>query len=389
MKGHIQKLDDHVWRIYVDVGRDPITGRRRRLTRTVRGTKKAAEAEAARMVGTATDRTVATNAITVGGLLDAWLEHATLAPWTRRTYTSKIEVHVRPALGDVKLAKLTTARLDALYRELLERGRLMKNGKRAPLSAQSVKHVHTIIRAACTQAEKWQWIDRNPAKLASPPPVAARADDLPPIAAILTIFEKLTIDMRDLAFVAIVTGARRGELCGLRWTDINLETGEVRIERAAVDLQVDQPVTFKTTKTGKPRRLAIDALTIAVLNARHARQAEKALAVGTAFDPAGYVFSDAAGAREALRPMLVTERWRNAALSAGVKCTFHGLRHLSVTELLEAGFEVGGVAKRVGHASTKMTSDRYQHARRSGDLAAAQHLAGLLAPESAVKVTPM
>jgi integrase len=388
VSGHVQPRGKGTWRLFVDNGRDPLTGRRRRITRTFQGTKKEAEREAERLVVSVRDGRHGAAVTTFGALIDAWLEHAepNLAPWTVRGYRSKVETHIRPALGTLKLRRLTTARLDEFYRELLKRGRreiLQPTGGEArtvehPLSPQSVRHVHAIIHRACEQGRRWGWLDRNPAELAEPPTVEPREANLPPIGAILTDSEKLTVDMRELVWAAIITGARRGELCGLRWTDVDLDAGQVTIARSIAD--TPGRLIVKGTKTGKTRRLAIDAVTVAIFRERHARHAEKALACGVPLDPVGYVFSDTPGAGDPLRPALVSKRWANAAKAAHVKCRFHDLRHLGITELLEAGFEVGGVAKRVGHASTKMTQDVYQHARRAGDLAASEHLAGLLEP---------
>lgn len=382
MRGHVQPVDDGVWRIWIENGRDPITGRRRRLTRTYHGTKTQAEEEASRIILGVRDGNHSTAATTVGKLIDAWLEHAepNLAPWTIRGYRSKVETHIRPALGDLKLTQLTTARLDGFYRELHLRGRTLARGKRAPLSSQSVRHVHAIIHRACEQARRWGWLDKNPAEFAEPPTVDQQQRDLPAVADILKIGAHLTAEMVELVWVAIITGARRGELCGLRWSDIDLDNGQVTIARSIAD--TPDEVIVKATKTGKVRRLAIDATTIALLRARHAAQETKAAECKTKLEPAGYVFAELPGARQPLRPALVSKRWANAARAAKVTCRFHDLRHLAISELLDAGFEIGSVSNRVGHASKVMTMDRYGHSRRARDLDASEFLAALMAPKA-------
>lgn len=389
-RGHVQELEPgKKYRVFVHVGRDEFTGRRRVLTKTFHGSRRDAEDEAARMYLSVRDGATGTAPVTFEGLLDRWLIHAEkvqqLAPWTLRGYRSKIDNHIRPVLGDVKLSKLTPARLDGFYADLLERGKTVTvkgKKKRVGLAPQSVRHCHSIIHRACEQGRRWGWLDRNPAELAEPPTVNAEERALPTIAEIGSIMEKLTADMRELVWVALITGARRGELCGLRWSDIDLEHvdhGQVTIARSIVDLP--DRIVVKTPKTRKPRRLAIDGMTTALLRARFNAQRTKAKTCEVEHAQAlGYVFADEPGAREPLRPALVTKRWANAARAAGVRCTFHDLRHVSVTELLDAGFDVGEVGARAGHASKVMTLDRYGHSRRAGDLAAAEHLAALLAP---------
>lgn len=384
MSGHVQSRGNGTWRIWVDDGRDPLTGRRRRVTKTFHGTRQEAEREAEQFVVKVRTHGSGTAALTFGGLLDAWFAHAepNLAPWTVRGYRSKIETHIRPALGDVKLRQLTTARLDAFYRALLKQGKRAKKGKTAGLSPQSVRHCHTIIHRACEQARRWGWLDRNPAELAEPPSVESLERDLPTVADIARVMEKLTVDMRELVWVALITGARRGELCGLRWSDVDLDHGQVRISQSAVDLPGEETI-LKAPKTRKARRLAVDALTVDLLRARLEGQRIKAESCSIPHaGGAGYVFADEPGAADPLRPALVTKRWANAARAAKVACRFHDLRHVSVTELLDAGFDVSEVGGRVGHASKVMTLDRYGHSRRAGDRAAAEHLAGLLSPSS-------
>jgi integrase len=380
VRGHVREVEPGIWRVWIENGRDPLTGRRRRVTKTIHATsKKQVEEEASRIVLAVRDETVPTTAATtVGHLIDAWLAHAepNLGPWTIRGYRSKVENHIRPALGDLKLAQLTTARLDRFYRDLLKHGNANTGGALSPMS---IRHVHAIIHRACEQARRWGWLDRNPSELAEPPSVDQQQADLPTIADILRVGLHLTADMVQLVWVAIITGARRGELCGLRWSDLDLDAGQLTIARSIAD--TPDKIIVKATKTGKVRRLAIDATTVELLRARHAGQVAKARTCKMQMDPAGYVFSDSPGAVAPLRPALVTKRWANAARAAKVKCRFHDLRHVMISELLEAGFEIGGVGGRAGHASKVMTLDRYGHSRGAHDLAASEHMAALLAPK--------
>jgi integrase len=334
--------------------------------------------------------------ITLSELIDRWLSHATpsLAAWTLRGYVSKIETHIRPALGRVSIAALTPDRLDAFYRELLVVGgpdlkpEQSHDGRRRtrprrPLSPQSVKHIHAIIHRALEQGRRWGLIAHNPAGLAQPPHVEPK-DIMPPTAdEIRAVAQLCGKDMVELVHTAVVTGARRGELCGLRWSDLrvhHLDTGrtcgELTISRSVAD--TPDGIILKRPKSRKIRRLAIDQATVMMLVKRRARLASEAAAFGTKYRPDGFIFpGDVTGAAP-LRPQLVTKRWRNAAARAHVNARFHDLRHFAITELLEGGFDIAEVAARHGHASKVMTLDRYGHSRRARDLGAAQYLANIL-----------
>jgi integrase len=229
------------WQVTVYAGTDPVTGRERRVTRSVpakpgqtRPPKEARELEARLMVevGGGDHREAR---MTVAELLERWLEHAgpDLSPTTLHGYERYIARSIVPAIGRVRLDKLTTAMLDGLYRELRASGGV--NGK--PLAPATVRQVHAVIRRALHQAERWGWINRNPAALASPPRIV-RVEIRPPTPEQVGEILRTARD-DDPAFglalwLAAVTGARRGELCGLRWSDIDVDDATVVIRRSVV-----------------------------------------------------------------------------------------------------------------------------------------------------------
>ncbi len=180
--------------------------------------------------------------------------------------------------------------------------------------------------------------------------------------------------------LAFVTGARRGELCALRWSgrrDIDLRGGTVRIERSLS--QADGNLTVKTTKTGRGRTVALDARSLTIL--KHHRKWQEGLAERAesplVADP--YVLSDNANGARPMEPSKVTDRFTALRATAKVKgVRFHDLRHAHVTQLLSAGVDATTVATRVGHASTRMTLDRYGHALPAGDRGAAAVIGALL-----------
>ena len=175
---HVIRRRGANWQVTVYAGTDPINGRERRVTRTVKGRpsqkhppKEARDLEARLLVevGSGQHREVR---ITVAELLARWFEHAgpDLSPTTLHEYRGVAARMIVPRIGTVRIDKLTPAMLDRLYRTLRDEGG--RNG--TPLAPATIRQVHAILRRSLVHAERWGWINRNPAALASPPKVHRR-----------------------------------------------------------------------------------------------------------------------------------------------------------------------------------------------------------------------
>lgn len=174
--------------------------------------------------------------------------------------------------------------------------------------------------------------------------------------------------------VAVATGARRGEICALRWGDIDFDDRAVRIERS-VSATKAEGLIVKTTKTGGVRRVSLTAQAIAALSAQ---RADTAAELGAA-DADRYVFTSDPSGNRPWRPELVTRRWERIRCTAGLAgVRVHDLRHYVATELLTAGIDARTVAHRLGHARTSTTLDRYWAWVPAGDRDAAEYLERLL-----------
>src|SRR5690349_20549295 len=151
-----------VWELVVSVGRDPLNGRWRYKSRTVRGTKREAQRALAALVHDVGAGTVRPNDVTVSETLERWLEIAGgyMSPTTLREYRRLIARRISPALGHVSIAKLTTAQIDAFYLAL---------SQHAELSPSSVRQMHSVLRRGLRQAVRWRWIVSNPAVNATLP----------------------------------------------------------------------------------------------------------------------------------------------------------------------------------------------------------------------------
>lgn len=354
-------------------GRGP-NGSPIQITKTVKAAEsrpgagvRLAERELAAMIAEVSRGSGASGAETVGDLLDAWLAsiEAHRSPTTMRMYRSIADGVVDPELGKIKVKALNAHQLDSLYAKLTAKGN----------KASTVRRVHALISAALHQAEKWNWVDYNVARKASPPkvnPEQVTAPSPEEVKAIITVAEKTEPTLAALLLIGALTGARRGELCALRWTDIDWEHSTVTIARSVYETP-GGGWAEKGTKTHQIRTIGLDGLAIAVLK-RH-RLAVDTLAddLGLEVQPDGFVFSRSPVGAEPIRPDVVSKFTKRAASLAGVDTHLHALRHFSATQAIAAGFDPTTVAGRLGHRDSSVTLRVYSHALegRDKELAAA------------------
>jgi len=371
MRGSIKARGD-AWRLVVDAGPDPVTGRRRQVVRNVKGTREEAERRLAQMLVDAGTGTPHDRDATVATLLDAWLTgHRGLSPSTRADYRSAIRRHLPAPFMSTKLWRVRTHDLDQLYTSLTA----------ADVGDDRIRRVHTILRCAFAQAVRWQWIARNPAIDASPPSPGRRAitppapDELRRLLAAADAAGDFGVYLRLSAHL----GARRGEVCALRWGDVDLDRGEVTIRRALVDGGRGVGVVVKGTKTDRERTLALDRRVVALLRAHQLVCAERALAVGVRLGPDSHLFSADAGGVVPRRPDAMTHEFATVRSAAGVEgVRLHDLRHFMITQLLAAGTDLRTVAGRAGHRRTSTTLDLYSAFLPASDRAAAERMGELL-----------
>lgn len=378
-KGHVRQRGDNLEvRVYAGGGRT--------VTKTVRwqGSKKATKDAADRQLRELLDeydgggRTG--HDATVAQLIARWRKHAEAdwSPTTRDARESYLRLHILPALGDKKVRNVRTADIDDFYAALRAKGLAPSTIRRS---------VHVILRTAFGEAVRWRWITVNPAAEASPPKRGLDQIDLHPptqeqVRALLDLARVRNPDLYAFLAVAADTGARRGEVCALRWSKVDLAAGELLIDRAIV-LDGKQRVE-KDTKSHQARRIALGAPCVAILREHRQHVLERAMAVGARVRPDGYLFSevrdftgerpwrpDGATARfMKLREQFcdcLDDRWRlgprgckDAAHQAMRRIRLHDLRHALVTDWLAGGEDPRTVMGRVGHSSLQILS-RYAH----------------------------
>jgi integrase len=371
-----------VWQVMVYAGRDPLTGRKRWKSASAPTKAQARQLEARLVteVGAGQHRSAGTK--TVGELLERWFDWRQavkpISPTTVMSYRGDLDRYILPALRKLPLRQLDAATLDTFYTRLRAGGG--KDGQ--PLSASIVREVHAVLSGALKQGVVWGWIGHNPATLATPPAVE-KADVQPPkvedAARLLAAANAEDPELGLFLRLAVVLGARRGELCSLRWSDVDFDQGEVLIAGGVVRVH-GQPLIDKDTKTHAKRRVAVGAETLTLLRAHRVEQAKNALACGVMLAADAYVFSHTPDGGVPVNPDGVSHRFLKLARRLGVRCRLHDLRHFMVTQLIAGGVDWRTVSGRAGHADGHMTLATYAHFQQAQDRQAAELMERLLAP---------
>jgi integrase len=374
VRGSKRELRKGVWELRVSTGKNPVSGRYGLISKTFHGTARDADSALRDLIDQQAPAVDGVGA-TFGQLLDQWLEECErldLSPTTLRTYQAQIKRTIRPRLEKVPLTALTAKHLDDLY------GAMKASGK----STKTIRNHHAIISAALHQAVRWGWVKTNVAQMAKPPRVPRTQVSAPSVEVVRQVIEEAeNRDPRLAPFfmLAALTGMRRGELCALRWTDLDLTLGIVEVSRSVV--VVPGGLAEKSTKTDRARKVALDAVGIALLTEYRAQVDEWAKEAGAKLAKDAFVFSPFVEATTPFRPDNVTSffiRVRDAVGAPSVR--LHDLRHFTATQLIGAGVDIRTVAERLGHTDPSLTLRVYAHVIEQRDRAAAEIMGQVLNP---------
>lgn len=375
MRGTKDERSPGVWRLRVFIGRDPVTGNPKQVTRTFRGNKKQADTALAQFVTEVASGTVPVAAsATLAEFLDRWLGDIQphRSPTTIKGYRHKIQ-RINARLGKLRLDRITAQHLDRAYRAWLDEG----------LHPSSVHHLHRILSAALRQAVKWGLLASAPTARATPPPrrhtpatiptpevvqqliLAAEARGQPVLAAVIA--------------VAATTGLRRGELAGLRWADIDLDAGRLYV-RQSLRNDIGGGYVVGPTKTHQVRRIVLDEFTLTVLRTHRANVERWAADAGVDVVEDGYAFTLDPSGVSPIKPDGLSHSFSTLCQRAGVKgMSLHTLRHFSASMLIASGRDVRTIAGRLGHSDATTTLRVYAHVVEGRDQDAADYLGSLLA----------
>jgi integrase len=375
MRGSIVNRYGGSYSLIIDLGYqpDPVTGKPKRKQKwhTFRGNRKDAEKKLNELL-TALDHGtyVDSSKLTLGEWLKEWLDVAIKPPRCRpSTYTRYKGIIdndlLKAPIASMLLQKLRPTHIEQYYAD-------------AKVSASTLTLHHAILHRALRKATKDRLISSNPASDLDGRPRVRREcrDDARKHA--WTADEARTFlaaakaaGPRPAAFYALAldSGARKGELCGLRWSDVDLDVGKIRIVQQLLT-PGPQP-KFGPTKTGSVRSVSLAPATIELLKTHKKHQAELKLANRPTYHDFGLVFakewSDIGTRHETLgQPLqannLGQKEYAKLIRAAGVRpIKFHGLRHTCATLLLQAGRPVHVVSERLGHSKVSMTMEVYAH----------------------------
>jgi integrase len=358
MRGHIARRG-RGWGFVIDL--PSIDDKRRQRWFSGYSTKRDAQRGLVEVLGRVNDRTVVEPArATTASYLAEWLDgmRARLRPSTWESYRMNIQRHITPHLGDVPLQNLTADAINSTYGQLHEKGRVDGKGG---LSPRSIRYVHVILHHALRDAVRRNRVPRNVADLADPPRSAPghekiRVWDLEQAQAFLA---HVAEDRYVAAWVlALTTGMRRGELLGLRWSDVDLELARISVQQTLT--AVHGKLATSSPKTPRSRRaMALDPSTSTALQLHRHRQLEEQLALGIRPEH-NLVFTREDGSP--VHPDRFSKWFDAHARAAGLpRIRFHDVRHTAATLMLAEGTHAKIVSERLGHASIAITLDTYSH----------------------------
>lgn len=342
---------------------DPETGGTKQILKSgFTSEKEAKEARDKARAAIHSGTFVTPNRVTVEEFLNEWIElHAlSLKPATAMHYRNRIALYLVPRIGKLKLTTLRATDIQKLYRDLLREG----GSKGQPLSATSVMNVGAVLKKALQYAVDVEaLLPRNPASRVPLPKGESTRQELWTSKELKDFLEGVD-SHRLFAFfrVAAYTGARRSEVLGLRWSDLDLEQKRLTIARARV--RVKSGVSEQnSTKGGSGRRdIQLDSGTVEILKAHRKAQLAERLIAGELWTETGYLFVQEDGQPIDLdTPTQVFSKYRKELGLPAQR--LHDLRHIHATELLRSGVPLHVVADRLGHRDPMVTATIYAHVR--------------------------
>lgn len=388
--GSIRQRPDGRWEARVTVGTDPGTGKP--IRRSLYGNTQKETLAAMRSVLKAVDDGVyiEPTRLTLAQWLDIWQSEYLLSQkyGTIRTYRANIRQHILPAIGAVKLSKLTPHIIQGFYNDLLESGRTVpkkdKNGKivkkngvivteAAPLNAKTVRNIHGTLTKSLSQAVKLGYIVRNPCDMVELPRV--EKTQITPLTdeQVRAYLDAAETDdtYGDLLRVILFTGLREAEATGLTWDCVDFKKGTLKICKQLQKRPAEAGgFQFAALKNDKTRILRPAPFVMDMLRAVRSKQAERRLQAGDLWQDwidtskqyaaCRLVFTNLLG--DHLHPQrLYAHHKKIAAMAGAPDARVHDLRHTFAVLSLQNGDDVKTVQENLGHATAAFTLDVYGH----------------------------
>lgn len=296
---------------------------------------------------------------TVGALLTRWLEDVVEPNKTHRTYAThrqQVRSHIMPAIGRIKLDALRKAHVDRLYSDLLRGG----------LAPSSVRRVHAVLHAVLEEAVRGDLIPRNPSRHANRPKV--RQEEREPLDAqqARTFLEAARGDRYEALYIlCLMAGLRQGEALAIRWSDLGLDAGTLRVNRQLQRVRrngdASGKLEFSEPKNASRRTVGLPQRAVSALRTLRTRQLEERLAAGSQWQDNGLVFTTKHGGPVDAQNV-VNRHYKPLLKRAGLPpIRFHDLRHRCLSLLAQRGEPIRDLQALAGHATAAFTLQRYTH----------------------------
>ncbi len=370
-EGNIRKRKDGRWEGRYTAGFDPATGKQvfknvlGKTQNEVKEKLKKALEERQKLDFTRTGK------YTVCQWMEEWFENVCkikVRPSSHQTYRGYIDHHIAPYIGKIPIEKLSTMDLQKLCRKLMDKGRVERiEAEKQPkgLSAKTVRNILQIISSAMDFAVAQKIITENPCKAVELPKVEKQEMQTIPaeqLQAFLT--EAKASGVYEMYYIELSTGLRRGELLGLKWSDIDWNNAVITVRRQVA--RINGEITEAPLKTKNSyRRVSISPQAIEVLKQQKAKTNSE------------YVFPSPTGGP--ISPDSVNNMLKRVLARAGIpKVRFHDLRHTFATIALQNGVDIKTVSSILGHFSAGFTLDTYAHVTTAAQKEAAATIGNFL-----------
>ena len=304
--------------------------------------------------------------MTLGEWLDRWLEDiaGTIRPNTMTRYQGTVDRHIKPYLGDKPISQVKGKDIQRLYETLAKRG---NRNTGEGLSSGTVRGIHSMLHEALGAAQQASIIPRNPTEEIEAPKFSYKPKKVLTDKQLDKFMEAVRQDAvwYDFFYTELTTGLRRGELLGLKWSDIDLEKGDLRVQRqiGRIDGKIIE-MPLKTKNAYRTLPLSADAISVLKIQKCKVGNSE-------------WVFPSPTGGP--MSPDSVLHMLHRVLKRAGLpKVRFHDLRHTFATLALQNGVDIKTVSGMLGHFSAGFTLDTYAHVTTSAKREAAKTMGNLL-----------
>jgi len=360
-KGYIRQRSKGSFDLRYNLGTDPLTGKRKRVETTFKGTYADAQKELRKLLRNIdSGEHIEPSKITVEKFLQEWLHtiHSQISPQTYERYEQVVRNFLIPSFGKCLLAKLMPLAIQQAYNKLETSGRCDR--KSGGLSPQSRLHIHRIFKSALKYALQVQLIARNPADAVKAPRVKRATLNIINVEQSAFLLDAIRgKNVYWPVLLALTTGMRRGEVLALRWKNVDFPNKTVRVIESLE--QTKNGLRFKAPKTERTRAVILPECVVEELCYWKEKQAAELAELAVEATQETLVCSRYDGGP--LWPSSLTHEFTKAIknLPELPRIRFHDLRHSHATQLLMAGIHPKIAQERLGHSTITTTLDLYSH----------------------------